>query len=653
MGGSPTRAAFIYTGRGFPQLAGQWFPSVAAFCRAACIKASMVYGRVHVGWPLLKALDTPRIEISQTDGVIYLVTRQRTGERYVGLTLVSIQARWRQHVRGAIRRGSPLARAIDDDGSNGFTIELLETGIAAAELADRERHWIRHLGTLLPNGLNRHQGGAMGGGGQRVVDHEGETFRSVALASATLAKRHALTESAAHQRLRRGVSLETPLKVVRTRGKQVAGTFLWSRWRAMRNNANSELGPAWQDWDRFAADLATLRREDRLVRKDRNKPWGPGNFEIRFVSYIDHPKVGTLHWQRWRMLLRRAKKPGERGVDEGWRDFGRFEADVGRTYRMGAVLIPIDWHRPWGADNFLWGTQSDLSRLVGFHGNKHIVHGDHRSPVYKRWASMKNDARRNGFEIAPAWLDYLTFRDAVGTGVAAGLILMRPDRSRPFGPNNFEMVTKAAFQAIPTNLTHGQTGTPLHERWMGLRARAATSAAGCDPCWADFTYFAADVGDDRPGCDLERIDDAQSYGPTNFQWVDRSARRVLVETRRSAKKTAAQAKRDVQSVTVKGITYRGLYALAAAYGVPASTVCLRVRQGMTPEEAALAPNKSMAAAQPVLLDGQHFPSKSQALRYVEEHYGIPRNTMQLRINSGMSLEAAAHKPLRPTKRPRA
>lgn len=581
MGGPPTRAAFIYSGRAFPQLAGQWFPSVAAFCRAAGISATMVYGRVHEGWSLHKALDTPRTEIRQTEGIIYLVTRLRTGELYVGLTLVSMQARWRQHVRGAIRRGSPLARAIDEDGPDGFTVKALEVGIAAAELADRERHWISELGTLLPYGLNRHRGGAMGGGGQRAVNHEGETFRSVALASAMLAQRYGLTESAAHQRLRKGASLEAPLKVVRTRGKNVAGTFLWSRWRAMRNNAASELGDSWQDWEQFAADLATLKREDRLVRKDRAKPWGPDNFEIQHASFVDHPKVGALHWRRWRTMLRRAEKPGDRGVVEEWRDFEFFESDIGPTYIDGAVLIPCDWHRPWGPDNFKWGTQSDLSRLVGVHGAKHVIHGDHRNAIYKRWASMKNDARRQGFEIVPAWLDYPTFREAVGTGVAAGLILMRPDRTQAFGPDNFALVTKAELKAFPTNLSHGQSGTPLHERWISMRARAVTSPEGCDQRWTDFLSFAADVGSDRPDCDFERIDGTRPYGPDNFRWVDRAARRAAVEGQRLAKRMAAKAKRDAQTVTVEGAVYHGLYELAAAYGVPASTVCLRVRQGMS------------------------------------------------------------------------
>lgn len=35
-----------------------------------------------------------------------------------------------------------------------------------------------------------------------------------------------------------------------------------------------------------------------------------------------------------------------------------------------------------------------------------------------------------------------------------------------------------------------------------------------------------------------------------------------------------------------------------------------------------------------------------ALRYVEDRYGIRPNTMQLRLKSGLSLEQAAHKPLR-------
>jgi len=84
--------------------------------------------------------------------------------------------------------------------------------------------------------------------------------------------------------------------------------------------------------------------------------------------------------------------------------------------------------------------------------------------------------------------------------------------------------------------------------------------------------------------------------------------------------------------------------------VPAATVCLRVRQGMTPQEAVLTPNKSIAADQPIYLDGQSFPSKSQALRYVAERYGIPRSAMQLRLNAGLRFEVAAHKPLRKSTR---
>jgi hypothetical protein len=418
----------------------------------------------------------------------------------------------------------------------------------------------------------------------------------------------------------------------------------------MRNNAASELGDLWQDWERFARDLATLKPEDRLARKDRTKPWGPDNFEIQHASFVDHPKVGTLHWRRWRTLLRRAEKPGGRGVVKEWRDFDLFEADIGPTYVKGTVLIPRDWHRPWGPGNFQWGIQSDLSRVTGMHRAKHVVHGDHRSPVYKRWSSMKNDARRQGFDIVPAWLDYPTFRDAVGEGVAAGLILMRPNRTQAFGPDNFALVTKAELKAFPTNLSHGQTGTQLHERWIGMRARAAASLEGCDPRWADFSTFAADVGADQPDCDFERIDGTQPYGPANFRWVDHVARRAAVEWRRRARRMAAEARREAQAVTVEGVAYRGLYALAAAYGVPAATVCLRVRQGMSPQDAVLTPNKSLAKAQPIRLDGRDFPSKSKALQYVHERYGIPSNTMQLRLNSGLGFEEAARKPLRLTKR---
>jgi hypothetical protein len=154
------------------------------------------------------------------------------------------------------------------------------------------------------------------------------------------------------------------------------------------------------------------------------------------------------------------------------------------------------------------------------------------------------------------------------------------------------------------------------------------------------------VGDDRPNSDLERVDPSKPYGPENFCWIDRGKRQAEVKARRAAKRAAAQAKRDEQTVEVDGVTYRGLYALAKAYGVPSATVCLRVRQGMTPKEAVTIPNQTMLKARPTHLDGHDFPSMNSALRYVEQRYGIRPNTMQLRLKSGLSLEEAARKPLR-------
>ncbi|MDO7841773.1 hypothetical protein [Sphingomonas immobilis] len=112
-----------------------------------------------------------------------------------------------------------------------------------------------------------------------------------------------------------------------------------------------------------------------------------------------------------------------------------------------------------------------------------------------------------------------------------------------------------------------------------MRARAASSIQGCDPRWADFPAFAADVGGDRPNCDFERTDRTRSYGPANFFWVDRADRQASVEQARNTKRLAAQAKREAQAVIVEGVTYCGLYALASAYAVPVATVCLGVRQG--------------------------------------------------------------------------
>jgi hypothetical protein len=128
-------------------------------------------------------------------------------------------------------------------------------------------------------------------------------------------------------------------------------------------------------------------------------------------------------------------------------------------------------------------------------------------------------------------------------------------------------------------------------------------------------------------------------------WVNRAERKANTETRKRAKRTTAQMAREAKKVSVEGVTYRGLYAVAKAYGVPASTVCFRVRNGMTPEEAVLIPNKNMAVAEPVTLDGHQFQSRNAALSYVEKQYGIQKSTMQFRLKSGLTLDEAARKPL--------
>lgn len=645
VGGSPTRAAFTYTGRAFPELTGHWFPSVAAFCRAAGIGAAMVYCRVHAGWPLMKALDTPKLDLGGRDGLIYKVTRIRTGEVYVGLTIVSLGTRWGQHLRSAIRRTSLLARAIAEDGPDGFLVEVIERGVPLERLPERERYWIEKHGSIAPHGLNKHPGGGTGGGNPREIEHEGETFSSVARASEVLASRYELTPTAAHQRLRKGKPLDAPLKIRRTHGKRVSGTFLWSRWRAMRNNDNSHLGEEWQDWDRFAADLVHLKRADRLVRLDTCRPWGPDNYAVHPGSFINHPKVGTRHWTRWRSLLKSSDRPDGRGIVEEWRDFDAFERDVDDGYFAGAVLIPLAWSKPWGPQNFKWGTQAELSRLVGKHGRKSIKHGEYTTRTYKRWASMHNDARRNGCGVAQEWHNYTVFRDAVGRAVEKGLILVRPDRCAPWGPHNCKVVSRAEYRAMPRAVTHGATDTPLHKRWSSLRSRALRDEAGCDPRWQLFSNFAADIGEDRPNCELRRVDSSRPYGPDNVVWVDRAERKKEVEARRNERQRATRKARDAQKVTVEGRTYSGLYALAEAYRIPASTVCFRVRSGMTPEEAVQLPNQNAAAAKPVRFEGRSFSSTSAALRYVQERYGIQPSTMQFRMKSGLTLEQAAQKPL--------
>lgn len=94
---------------------------------------------------------------------IYKITNLITGKVYVGQTTMSVEQRWALHIRD-FERGRkatyPLYRAFAKYGVDKFKVEVIHDNIETCEELDRlERHYIKELNTMSPNGYNLTAGG--------------------------------------------------------------------------------------------------------------------------------------------------------------------------------------------------------------------------------------------------------------------------------------------------------------------------------------------------------------------------------------------------------------------------------------------------------------------------------------------------------------
>lgn len=93
-------------------------------------------------------------------GIIYCITNKINGKKYVGKTMLSIEERWKQHLRDGKKefvQKRPLYSAFKKYGSENFEIQLLEE-VPADILNERECYWIATLDTY-SNGYNATTGG--------------------------------------------------------------------------------------------------------------------------------------------------------------------------------------------------------------------------------------------------------------------------------------------------------------------------------------------------------------------------------------------------------------------------------------------------------------------------------------------------------------
>jgi group I intron endonuclease len=94
-------------------------------------------------------------------GVIYKITSKINNKAYVGQTIQAPIKRFNAHYR-EVRHGMAITIAMQRDGKDNFTLEILAEAQNQAELNQLETYFIETQNTLSPNGYN-----LCGGGGKK------------------------------------------------------------------------------------------------------------------------------------------------------------------------------------------------------------------------------------------------------------------------------------------------------------------------------------------------------------------------------------------------------------------------------------------------------------------------------------------------------
>ena len=93
-------------------------------------------------------------------GIVYRVLCIPSGKSYVGQTIRTLAQRWTSHKCAPL--GGALRNAIEKYGSESFVRSVIDYASTQEDLDEKERHWIRTLDTLSPNGYNLEAGGDTG-----------------------------------------------------------------------------------------------------------------------------------------------------------------------------------------------------------------------------------------------------------------------------------------------------------------------------------------------------------------------------------------------------------------------------------------------------------------------------------------------------------
>jgi group I intron endonuclease len=272
---------FVYYGSEYPEQHGKTFHGISAFLKTIgrYDEKHNIWNRLKLGWDIDHALSSP-LSRSNYDGIIYKITRKKTGQIYIGLSNSSLESRWKWHCNAAFKgkASNIFARAIREDGADGFSFETLEKGIKSdGELSNRENHWIDVFEARGENGMNTAKGGGLGSRRGKIVEYKGKRFSSITEAGEVLGKRYGLNSWIVTTRLSAGKAL--PKKARVHSNHPDAGTNLFRRWLGLKKRHPVDISDDWlNDYDLFKGDVAKDYVDGlELVRVDPAKPWGKLN----------------------------------------------------------------------------------------------------------------------------------------------------------------------------------------------------------------------------------------------------------------------------------------------------------------------------------------------------------------------------------------
>ena len=234
-------------------------------------------------------------------GIIYLITNKITQKQYVGLTVQTLERRWRYHIEQAhavqIKNEKSLHAAIRKYGEENFQIQEIDRGTTKKDLEAKERKWIKKLKTLVPYGYNISTGGVSGGSNKKPTEVDGIRFESVGKAAEYVAETRCISIAAAKRRILKGrIDVKAPSK------------------------------PG-----------------ESLIRTKAYKAWS------RIIHGVLNPK----------------SKQYIAGITiyENWRDFRQFYNDVGEPPEEGMAFTRINKSEGFYPENCAWMTKSQASKI--------------------------------------------------------------------------------------------------------------------------------------------------------------------------------------------------------------------------------------------------------------------------------------------------